>query len=93
MENGSFRISADFEGPLVFLHLAIKRFSKDTYKIGKQGFWPYVQRQLAKRGYQRVFATPYAEDLRAQKLIRSFGFQEHGVSKGLMIMSRRIENA
>jgi len=92
VENHSFRISADFEGPLVFLHLVVKQFSKDIYKIGKRGFWPYVLRQLAKRGYTEVYATPYENDLRAQKLIRSFGFHERGVSNGLMVMNRRIEN-
>ncbi len=40
--------------------------------------------------YAEVYATPFENDVKAQKLIAMFGFKEFGRKQGFVLMKREV---
>ena len=40
--------------------------------------------------YDEVYATPFENDIKAQKLIKMFGLRQYNCSMGLVLMKREI---
>ena len=45
---------------------------------------------LRDKGYKEVYATPFENDVKAQKLIAMFGFKEFNRKLGLVVMKRGV---
>ena len=81
-----------FNRTKIALHLCI---DPDVWSVGKLKeyrsiFDNKILPELKAQGYNEVYATPFENDLKAQKLIRMFGLQQYGCNMGLVLMKREI---
>lgn len=91
MQHKDFRVRFETVVDRAFLHLSVYNWSKQIYQYGRRVVWPGILAELRRRGYSRVYATPFADDLVAQKLIGRFGFEKLKVKNGLCLMGRSTE--
>lgn len=45
---------------------------------------------LKARNYHEVYATPFENDIKAQKLIKMFGLYQYGQNMGFVLMKKEI---
>jgi hypothetical protein len=45
---------------------------------------------LKAHNYNEVYATPFENDIKAQKLIKMFGLYQYGQNMGLVLMKKEI---
>lgn len=83
------KLSADVLGGFVMFHLTVRKWSAQRFKAYRQFFDAFLT-TIKEQGYDAVYATPYENDTRAQKLIAMFGFNRLGNRRGLAIMQRKL---
>lgn len=80
-----------FGGTKIAMHLDITQgaWSPSKFKRYKQLFQGMLADFRDKR-YAEVYATPFENDVKAQKLIAMFGFKEFGRKQGFVLMKREV---
>jgi len=88
------RVSCDhiFNRTTAALHL---HFNSGAWSIGKFKrykaiFAGQILPFLRDKSYKEVYATPFENDVKAQKLIAMFGFKEFARKQGHVLMKREI---
>ena len=81
-----------FHRTKVALHLNIApgAWSPSKFKRFHSIFINTVAPGLREEGFKEVYATPFENDIKAQKLIKMFGLWEYGRNMGLVLMKREI---
>jgi len=76
----------------VTLHLNfnVGAWSPAKFKRYKGIFAEQILPFLRDKSYKEVYATPFENDVKAQKLIAMFGFQEFARKQGHVLMKREI---
>ena len=87
-------VSCDFlfNRTKVALHLYLNpdQWSVEKFKKYRSIFDNTILPELKARGYNEVYATPFENDLKAQKLIKMFGLRQYNCNMGLVLMKREI---
>jgi hypothetical protein len=80
-----------FNGTKIAMHLDITQgaWSPTKFKKYKQLFQGMLADFRDKR-YAEVYATPFENDVKAQKLIAMFGFKEFARKQGFVLMKREV---
>ena len=80
-----------FNGTKIAMHLDITKgsWTPSKFKRYKQIFQGMLADFRDKR-YAEVYATPFENDVKAQKLIAMFGFKEFGRKQGFVLMKREV---
>lgn len=89
IDDADGRLSADFIGGRVLLHVKLWRWGPQKLREYRAIFAGVLE-GLRRLGYSAVYATPYEADKRAQKLISMFGFSFMHTRNGLVCMRREI---
>lgn len=76
----------------VSLHLSFNpgAWSPAKFKRYKGIFAKQILPFLRDKSYKEVYATPFENDVKAQKLIAMFGFKELNRKLGLVVMKRGV---
>jgi hypothetical protein len=76
----------------VALHLNIApgAWSPSKFKRYYSIFTNVIVPNLKSEGYNEVYATPFENDKKAQKLIKMFGLYEYSQNMGLVLMKKEI---
>jgi hypothetical protein len=76
----------------VTLHLSITpgAWSVSKFKKYRSIFINKIVPFLKARNYNEVYATPFENDIKAQKLIKMFGLYPYGQNMGFVLMKREI---
>ncbi len=76
----------------VALHLNIETgaWSPSKFKRYRSIFTNVIAPNLKAEGYNEVYATPFENDIKAQKLIKMFGLYQYGQNMGLVLMKKEI---
>lgn len=76
----------------VALHLNITpgAWSPSKFKKYRSIFVNLIAPGLKAEGYDEVYATPFENDIKAQKLIAMFGLHAYGRNMGLVLMKKEI---
>ena len=80
-----------FSGTKIAMHLDITQGAWSPTKFKK--YRHLFQKMLADfrdKRYTEVYATPFENDIKAQKLIALFGFKEFDRQQGLVLMKREV---
>lgn len=80
-----------FNRTKIALHLNLSEgsWTPSKFKRYKQIFQGLLANFRDKR-YTEVYATPFENDVKAQKLIALFGFKEFDRQQGLVLMKREV---
>lgn len=80
-----------FNGTKIAMHLTITpgAWSVEKFKKYKHLFQGMLEDFRDKR-YAEVYATPFENDVKAQKLIAMFGFKEFDRKQGFVLMKREV---
>ena len=80
-----------FNRTKIALHLNLNKgsWTPSKFKQYKQIFQGMLANFKDKR-YTEVYATPFENDVKAQKLIALFGFKEFDRKQGLVLMKREV---
>jgi hypothetical protein len=80
-----------FGGAKISLHLSFNEgaWTPSKFKRYKQIFQEMLANFRDKR-YTEVYATPFENDVKAQKLIALFGFKEFDRQQGFVLMKREV---
>jgi hypothetical protein len=80
-----------FDGTKISLHLNFNEgaWTPSKFKRYKQIFQGMLANFRDKR-YTEVYATPFENDVKAQKLIALFGFKEFERQQGFVLMKREV---
>ena len=93
-EDADARVCCDhlFDRKAVALHLHFNlgAWSPNKFKRYKGIFAEQILPFLRDKSYKEVYATPFESDVKAQKLIAMFGFQEFARKQGHVLMKREI---
>ena len=93
-EDADGRVSCDhlFNRTTVALHLHLNpgAWSLSKFRRYKGIFVKQILPFLRDKSYKEVYATPFENDVKAQKLIAMFGFQEFARKQGHVLMKREI---
>jgi hypothetical protein len=81
-----------FDRTLIAMHLNITpgAWSAGKFKKYYDIFINKIVPFLKSRDYHEVYATPFKNDIKAQKLIKMFGLHTYGHSMGFVLMKREI---
>ena len=81
-----------FDRTKVAMHLNITpgAWSAGKFKKYNSIFVDKIVPFLKSRNYNEVYATPFENDIKAQKLIKMFGLYQYGQSMGLVLMKKEI---
>ena len=76
----------------VTLHLNfnVGAWSPSKFKRYKGIFAKQILPFLRDKSYMEVYATPFENDVKAQKLIAMFGFKEFARNSGFVLMKRGV---
>ena len=76
----------------VTLHLSFSdgAWSPNKFKRYKGIFAKQILPFLRDKSYKEVYATPFENDIKAQKLIAMFGFNEFARNGGFVLMKRGV---
>ena len=76
----------------VTLHLNfnVGAWSPAKFKRYKGIFAKQILPFLRDKSYKEVYATPFENDVKAQKLIAMFGFKEFDRKRGFVLMKREV---
>ena len=76
----------------VAMHLNIAQgaWSPSKFKRYRTIFFQQVVPYLKDKKYGEVYATPFENDIKAQKLIKMFGLTEFDRKSGYVLMKREI---
>lgn len=73
------------------LHLTFKRAAWTHNKFKKYCvLFDGLLLSLKEKNYAQVYATPFENDIKAQKLIAMFGFKEFDRQHGFVLMKRGV---
>lgn len=72
------------------LHLNAGAWTPSKFKRYKGIFAEQILPFLRDKSYKEVYATPFENDVKAQKLIAMFGFKELSRKLGLVVMKRGV---
>ena len=77
---------------IVALHLNITpgAWSVSKFKKYRSIFVDKIVPFLKAHNYNEVYATPFENDIKAQKLIKMFGLYQYGQNMGLVLMKKEI---
>ena len=93
-EDADGRVSCDhiFDRTTAALHLHLNpgAWSPSKFRRYKGIFVKQILPFLRDKSYKEVYATPFENDVKAQKLIAMFGFQEFARKQGHVLMKREI---
>ena len=93
-ENAEVRVSCDhlFDRTTAALHLHFNSgaWSPSKFKRYKGIFAGQILPFLRDKCYKEVYATPFENDVKAQKLIAMFGFEEFARRRGFVLMKREV---
>ena len=93
-QDEDIRVSCDylFNQTKVAMHLNITpgSWSPSKFKKNQNILVTKIVPFLKARNYNEVYATPYENDTKAQKLIKMFEFQTYGQNAGHVLMKREI---
>jgi hypothetical protein len=93
-EDADGRVSCDhiFNRTTAALHLHFNpgAWSPSKFKRYKGIFARQILPFLRDKSYKEVYATPFENDVKAQKLIAMFGFKEFARKQGHVLMKREI---
>jgi len=93
-EDADGRVSCDhiFNRTTAALHLHLNpgAWSLSKFRRYKGIFVKQILPFLRDKSYKEVYATPFENDVKAQKLIAMFGFQEFARKQGHVLMKREI---
>ena len=81
-----------FDRTKVAMHLNITpgAWSAGKFKKYNSIFVDKIVPFLKARNYNEVYATPFENDIKAQKLIKMFGLYQYEQSMGLVLMKKEI---
>ena len=81
-----------FNRSKIALHLCIDpaQWSVKKFREYRSIFDNKILPDLKAKGYAEVYATPFENDLKAQKLIKMFGLHQYGRNMGFVLMKREI---
>ena len=86
VENEDWRLSADI-GKYVMFHVVMHRWGAQKLKQYR-AILNTILAKMKSEGVSCVYATPYAADKRAQKLIALFDFKRFWTGDDLVVMRR-----
>ena len=93
-EDADGRVSCDhlFDRTTAALHLHLNpgAWSPSKFKRYKGIFLNQILPLLRDKSYKEVYATPFENDVKAQRLIAMFGFKEFARKQGHVLMKREI---
>lgn len=93
-EDADIRVSCDhlLNATTAALHLHFNHgaWSPAKFKRYKDIFAKQILPFLRDKSYKEVYATPFENDVKAQKLIALFGFKEYSRKQGLIVMKRGV---
>ena len=93
-EDADGRVSCDhiFNRTTAALHLHLNpgAWSLIKFRRYKGIFVKQILPFLRDKSYKEVYATPFENDVKAQKLIAMFGFEEFARKQGHVLMKREI---
>jgi len=80
-----------FNRTKIALHMNLSEgsWTPSKFKRYKQNFQGLIANFRDKR-YTEVYATPFENDVKAQKLIALFGFKEFDRQQGFVLMKREV---
>jgi hypothetical protein len=92
-EDADCRVSCDhlFDRTKISLHLNFNEgaWTPSKFKRYKRIFNGLLS-NFKDKSYTEVYATPFENDVKAQKLIAMFGFEEFDRRRGFVLMKREI---
>jgi hypothetical protein len=90
-ENGYVLVDYLFNIQKVALHLHFNdgAWSVEKYKRYRTIFEKILD-GLREKCYTEVYALPFENNIKAQKLIAMFGFSEYDRKRGLILMKRKV---
>ena len=90
-ENGYVLVDYLFNIQKVALHLHLQdgAWSVGKYKRYRTIFEKILD-GLREKCYTEVYALPFENNIKAQKLIAMFGFSEYDRKRGLILMKRKV---
>jgi len=89
--NGEVLVDYLFNRTKIALHLNLHAgaWTPSKFKLYKQIFQKLLADFRDKR-YAEVYATPFENDVKAQRLIAMFGFKEFDRKQGFVLMKREV---
>ena len=93
-EDADICVGCDYllNGTKAALHLNFNKgaWTPSKFKRYKGIFAEQILPFLRDKSYKEVYATPFENDVKAQKLIAMFGFKELSRKQGLVVMKRGV---
>jgi hypothetical protein len=93
-EDADIRVSCDhlWNKTIAALHLHFNpgAWTPNKFKRYKSILAEQILPFLRDKSYKEVYATPFENDVKAQKLIAMFGFKELSRKQGLVVMKRGV---
>ena len=90
-ENGYVLVDYLFNIQKVALHL---HFNDGAWSVGKykryRTIFEKILDGLREKCYTEVYALPFENNIKAQKLIAMFGFSEYDRKQGIVLMKRKV---